>query len=119
VLGKPGKIMKLYHGGMELVERPHIISGVHHRTTDSSMTLQEITQENVRLLLPGKIAAIVEKARVDRHCTSKEALLSFYQSELYRELENEKTKRWWESPSQLYADWVEFGVGKGAVYKRC
>ncbi|GHU16530.1 hypothetical protein FACS1894163_06060 [Spirochaetia bacterium] len=66
-----------------------------------------ITQDNFRLLLPGKIAAIVEKRREDRHCTSKEALLSFYCSKLYHELENEKTKRWWESPAQLYADWTD------------
>jgi hypothetical protein len=67
----------------------------------------EITQDNFRLLLPGKIAAIVGKILEERHCSPKEALLLFYRSELYRELENEKTKRWWESPMQLYADWVE------------
>jgi hypothetical protein len=71
------------------------------------MTLPEITQENFRLLLPGKIAVIVEKRMEEQLCTAKEALLSFYHSKLYRELENEKTKRWWESPAQLYADWTE------------
>jgi hypothetical protein len=70
-----------------------------------NMTIPEITQENFRLLLPGKIAAIVEKRREEQHCSSKEALLAFYSSKLYHELENEKTKRWWESPSQLYASW--------------
>jgi hypothetical protein len=71
------------------------------------MTPPEITQENFRLLLPGKIAAIVEMRREEMHCTAKEALLEFYRSPLYHELENEKTKRWWESPAQLYADWTE------------
>ncbi|MDR1899529.1 MAG: hypothetical protein LBQ55_05940 [Treponema sp.] len=69
--------------------------------------MTDITQENFRLLLPGKIAAIVEKRREERHCSSKEALLAFYRSALYRELENEQTKRWWESPAQLYRDWKD------------
>jgi hypothetical protein len=63
--------------------------------------------ENFRLLLPGKIAAMVEKRREERGCSSKEALLAFYRSSLYRELENEETKRWWESPTQLYEDWED------------
>jgi hypothetical protein len=71
------------------------------------MSIPEITQENFRLLLPGKIAAIVEKWREKEHCSSKEALLAFYSSKLYHELENEKTKRWWESPVQLYASWCD------------
>ncbi|MDR0876503.1 MAG: hypothetical protein LBN21_00505 [Treponema sp.] len=71
------------------------------------MITPEITQENFRLLLPGKIAAIVEKRKQESHCSSKEAVLSFYRSDLYQELENEKTKRWWESPVQLYAEWTD------------
>jgi hypothetical protein len=64
-----------------------------------------VTRENFRLLLPGKIAAIVEMYREVRHCSSREALSAFYRSSLYRELEDEETKRWWESPAQLYRDW--------------
>jgi hypothetical protein len=66
-----------------------------------------ITQENFRLLLPGKIAAIVEMRREERRCSSREALAAFYRSSLYRELENEETKRWRESPAQLYRDWKD------------
>jgi hypothetical protein len=69
--------------------------------------MTNITRENFRLLLPGKIAAIVEKHREARGCSSKDALLAFYRSSLYRELENEETKRWWESPTQLYQDWED------------
>jgi hypothetical protein len=67
----------------------------------------EITQENFRLLLPGKIASVAEKIAADRKCSPKEALQTFYASALYRQLENEKTKRWWESPLQLYQDFIE------------
>jgi hypothetical protein len=69
--------------------------------------MTDITQENFRMLLPGKIAAIVEKRRAERGGSPKEALLAFYRSSLYRELENEATKRWWESPAQLYSDWKD------------
>jgi hypothetical protein len=69
--------------------------------------MTDINQENFRLLLPGKIAALVERRREERRCSPKEALLDFYCSGLYRELENEETKRWWESPAQLYQDWKD------------
>jgi hypothetical protein len=69
--------------------------------------MTNITQENFRLFLPGKIAALVEMRREERGCSPKEALLAFYRSSLYRELEREETKRWWESPAQLYQDWKD------------
>ncbi|MHC6203607.1 hypothetical protein ACYULU_10480 [Breznakiellaceae bacterium SP9] len=69
------------------------------------MNLAPITQENFRLLLPGKIAVIVEMRMEEDPCTAKEALLEFYHSKLYHELENEKTKWWWLSPLQLYLKW--------------
>jgi hypothetical protein len=65
------------------------------------------SQKNFRLLLPGKIAAIIKMRCEERHCSSKEALPAFYRSSLYHELENEETKRWWESPAQLYRDWKD------------
>ncbi len=70
------------------------------------MSMPEITQKNFRILLPGKIAAVVEKVAAHKKCSGKEALLAFYQSNLYRQLENEKTKCWWESPEQLYQDYI-------------
>jgi hypothetical protein len=66
-----------------------------------------ITQDNFRLLLPGKIAKAAKMIDDERHCGQKEALLAFYRSALYRELEVEATKRWWESALQLYRDWRE------------
>ncbi|MGL4944040.1 MAG: hypothetical protein ACRC46_12715 [Thermoguttaceae bacterium] len=68
--------------------------------------MPEITQKNFRALLPCKIAAVVEKIRDEKKLSSKEALLVFYDSDVYRELEIEETKCWWESPAQLYRDLV-------------
>ncbi|MDR1269197.1 MAG: hypothetical protein LBK82_06705 [Planctomycetaceae bacterium] len=62
----------------------------------------EITQENFRILLPGKIAFIVDQICEVKGCSIKAALLEFYNSKLYSELEIEKTKRWWQSPMQLF-----------------
>jgi hypothetical protein len=68
------------------------------------VNLPEITQQNFRVLLPGKIAAVVAKICESRKCSAQTALLEFYKSEIYRELEIEETKRWWESPAQLYLE---------------
>jgi hypothetical protein len=68
------------------------------------VNLSEITQQNFRVLLPGKIAQIVVKICQSRRCSAKTAILEFYNSKLYRELEIEETKRWWESPAQLYSE---------------
>ena len=47
----------------------------------------EITQENVRLLIPGKAARMATLIAAHRHITPKAALLAFYHSKTYRELE--------------------------------
>lgn len=68
------------------------------------MNMPEINQKNFRALLPAKIAGVIEKISTEKRISSKEALLFFYSSNVYRELEIEETKRWWESPAQLYRD---------------
>lgn len=42
----------------------------------------------------------------EKQYTPKEALLKFYSSTVYKNLENESTKYWWLSPYQLYEDVV-------------
>ena len=66
--------------------------------------MTEITQQNLRTLLPGKIARAAIMIADDRHCSPKEALLQFYGSQVYKELESEQTKRWWQSPRELFED---------------
>ena len=68
--------------------------------------MPEITQKNFRGLLPGKISAVVMLLAEELKCSPKEALLEFYSSPTYRELEQESSKRWWESPRQLYDDFL-------------
>jgi hypothetical protein len=67
----------------------------------------KITQENFRILLPGKIAVIIDQICEAKGCSIKTALLDFYNSKLYSELEIEKTKRWWQSPMQLFNELQE------------
>ncbi|MGL4593862.1 MAG: DUF3791 domain-containing protein, partial [Thermoguttaceae bacterium] len=55
--------------------------------TNEQCENETITQKNFRALLPGKIADVVEKIRLEKNISSKEALLFFYSSEVYRELE--------------------------------
>lgn len=63
---------------------------------------QEITQENVRLLLPGKVARVAMLIAEKQHIPPKEALLLFYCSPAYTLLERESTKYWHYSPKQLF-----------------
>ena len=63
----------------------------------------KITQQNVRLLLPGKVAAIALLIAEKRNISPKDALLAFYRSSTYRKLEQEDTKYWHYSPEQLFA----------------
>lgn len=65
----------------------------------------KITQQNIRLLLPAKIAATVGLIAKDFQCSQQEALMSFYQSQTYTSLEQEETKFWWMSPLQLYREY--------------
>jgi len=63
----------------------------------------EITQSNVRLLIPGKAARVATLIAAKRHISSKAALLAFYRSKTYRELARESSKYWHYSPEQLFA----------------
>ncbi|WP_296328154.1 hypothetical protein [uncultured Treponema sp.] len=63
-----------------------------------------VTQKNLRSLLPGKIAKVVSLISGEKHCSVKDALLQFYNSSVYKELEIEQTKRWWQSPYELFED---------------
>ncbi len=64
--------------------------------------MQEINQKNVRLLIPNKAAAIAIKIAQEENLSLKEALLKFYHSKIYEQLENESTKMWHYSPAQLW-----------------
>jgi len=63
----------------------------------------EITQDNVRLLIPGKVAKVASLIAARRGITPRRALLAFYHSKTYQELQRESSKYWHYSPAQLFA----------------
>ncbi len=69
----------------------------------------EITQENVRLLLPGKNAQVATMIAEARNISPAIALLEFYHSKTYQKLECEKTKYWHYSPAQLFEVYSIYG----------
>ncbi len=62
----------------------------------------EVNQGNVHLLLPWKVAGVAELWARDIHVTPLEALMRFYSTKFYRQLEDESSKLWCYSPNQLY-----------------
>lgn len=66
------------------------------------MRIPKITQNNVRTLLPAKIAQLVDIISKQEGTPQREALSIFYKSKTYASLEREETKFWWMSPLQLY-----------------
>ncbi len=62
----------------------------------------EITQKNLYLLLPSKVSWLADMLCADEHISTIEALRRIYSSAMYKELEQESTKRWHESPVSLY-----------------
>ncbi len=60
-----------------------------------------ITQQNIRAILPGKIAQTVTLMSRRLGIPNMTALRRFYASDVYRELEREESKYWWMSPQQL------------------
>ncbi|HAM77637.1 MAG TPA: hypothetical protein DCP61_00405 [Treponema sp.] len=68
--------------------------------------MTQVTQENLRSILPGKIARTIMLISEEEKSNVKNALLKFYKSSVYKELEIEQTKRWWQSSLQLFEDFV-------------
>lgn len=66
--------------------------------------MTEVTQDNFRSLLPVKEANVIMKIKQSENLTLKEAYEKFFSSEIYRELEREETKRWWQSAEQIFED---------------
>ncbi len=63
------------------------------------------TEAAFRALLPGKIALTAMQIADAKSISPREALGRFYASPTYRQLEDEATKCWWESPSELCRDY--------------
>ncbi len=64
--------------------------------------MTEITQQNLYLLLPSKVSRIAVMLMEDTHENVVDAVCRVYQSDMYRQLEQEHTKLWHEGPVALY-----------------
>lgn len=61
-----------------------------------------LTQDNLYLLLPGKVLAVAEMYARHHNVTVLDAMRKVYASAMYEQLEQEETKRWYEGPVSLY-----------------
>ena len=64
----------------------------------------QINQNNLHLLLPGKVSWLVEYLHSDYGFTLKESLNCIYHSKLYKKLSTENTKYWHLGPVDLYEE---------------
>ena len=61
-----------------------------------------VTQDNLYLLLPFKVSWVADMLSADEHISTIEAIRRVYSSAMYKQLEQESTKRWHEGPVSLY-----------------
>ncbi len=64
----------------------------------------DITQSNLYLLLPSKVAWLTDMMTADMGIGIIDAVKRIYSSETYRKLEDESTKMWHLGPVDLYQD---------------
>jgi hypothetical protein len=69
--------------------------------------IPEITNQNLYLLLPGKVSLFTDIYVAKHGGTMLDALRMFYHSNTYRELEQEETKLWHYGPVALYQEFEE------------
>mgnify|MGYP003429816037 FL=1 len=62
----------------------------------------EISQDNLYLLLPGKIAWMTEMLMEDNDVSIIDAIREIYSSATYKKLETESSKIWHLGPVALY-----------------
>lgn len=68
---------------------------------------REVTNNNLHLLLPGKIILFAERYAAEHQVSTLEALRIFYHSNTYKLLEKEETKFWHYGPVALYEEFQE------------
>ena len=64
----------------------------------------QINQDNLHLLMPGKIVWLVEYLHDDFGYSLKECLTRIYHSKLYKKLSSESTKYWHLGSVDLYEE---------------
>lgn len=66
-----------------------------------------INQSNLYLLLPSKLSWMASMLAEDNGISIVDAIKQLYSSELYKKLEDEKTKKWHLGPVALYEEYEE------------
>lgn len=69
--------------------------------------IQEITQDNLYLLLPSKVSWLANMLADDRKIPILDAIKQIYASKLYKKLQDESTKMWHLGPVALYEELQE------------
>lgn len=77
------------------------------------MSLPEITQENVHLFIPLKIAKVTEIIAETENRNWEDVLIELYSSKVYSDLEKEETKLWHEGVTYIYESFKEETNVKG------
>lgn len=68
------------------------------------MTIGEINQDNLYLLLPSKVSILSTMIQKHEDLPLIDAIREVYQSDTYRRLEDESTKTWHLGPVALYQE---------------
>lgn len=71
------------------------------------MALPKITQENVHLFIPLKIAKVTEMIVQTENRNWEEVMIELYSSKVYADLEKEDTKLWHEGATYIYESFKE------------
>ena len=71
------------------------------------MALPEITQENVHLFIPLKIAKVTEMIVEKENRNWEDVMIELYKSKIYADLEKEETKLWHEGATYIYESFIE------------
>lgn len=73
------------------------------------MTQPKITQDNVHLLLPSKVAQLVNRLLQNGVANDMATAINIvYSSPVYAKLEQEKTKYWWLGVNALYQEITQY-----------
>ena len=66
-----------------------------------------ITQDNLYLLLPSKMAWLASMLSEDKGISVVDAIKRLYASKMYKKLQDESTKYWHLGPVALYEEFLE------------
>ena len=66
-----------------------------------------ITQDNLYLLIPSKMAWLASTLAEDENISIVDAIKRLYASEMYKKLQEESTKYWHLGPVALYEEFLE------------